>query len=290
MRDIIKLFLREISRSTQNECNFLKEGEFFMTYDGYCEMGDSEPIKWGSSSSTKSSFARSLFHSTSQEEKAEEFQPIPTRYGKNEWRKAKAGEGTDVIFQAGDQSFTAHKIVLLARSSVFRTMYSICCSEEKGSPPVTPLQDMNPAIFKCLLRFMYTGTLSKKTQIAYASDFSKLAELLVKGDFLNLDGIGIWASEFLQRTITQRRQIPDHVYTTLFEISLKSECDELLDVLLAHAEKSYALAHAVGQASIDGLITREIWGKIKRKANYSLTSEVRSIEECNPYIRRFLGA
>jgi hypothetical protein len=251
------------------------------TSDGWFDL----PMGWGKNDLDSFTYDP---HGLRKETK-EAFQPIPVRYGKREWLLAKQGTGTDVLLQAHEQGFTAHKIMLVARSSFFRAMFGSSFKEGKDTGAVVQLKDMDPAVFKCLLRFMYTGTLSRKTQTAYAADPSKLSDLLVQGDFLGLDGIGIWAAEFIQRALKGR--IPDHVYTTLFEVALKTQCDELLDALIGHTKTnldSDTFVHAVGEASLNELISKETWEKIREKAGIVLLTTIQGIENFNPYIRKLL--
>ncbi|GFP88500.1 BTB/POZ and math domain-containing protein 4 [Phtheirospermum japonicum] len=60
------------------------------------------------------------------------------------------GEGCDVVFNVrGEERFSAHKVILSARSPVFRSMFV-------GSDHIT---SMEPRVFKSLLHFIYSDTL-----------------------------------------------------------------------------------------------------------------------------------
>lgn len=252
-----------------------------MTFDGYWELNHPSEDT-GSSSASIGMAAAMSFERTAKKP----FEPIPVRYGEREWQQAVRGEDTDVLLQVGDQAFTAHKIMLMARSLFFRKMFLLPMQEHEPQT-VVQLQDMDPGVFKCLLKFMYTGTFPKEEQESLSKDYSKLAELLTKGEYMQLDGIGIWASEFLQRIRSNAGEIPDHVFSVFFGIALKTKCDELLGVLLKNVGMPYEhkLAHAVGDACLDGLISKDVWEKIKSKSGCPYDDEVIVIENCNPLIR-----
>lgn len=150
-----------------------------MTYDGWWDLNHPEE-----STSYSSSYSSPVA-------KKEEFQPIPVRYGKQNWTIAKRGEGTDILVQVGDQGITAHKVMLMAHSSFFRTMFTSQFQVGQPLEAVVKLENMDPAVFRCLLRFIYTGTLSKKDQLAYVKDPALLVALLGTSEYLGVEGMGI---------------------------------------------------------------------------------------------------
>uniref|UniRef100_A0ACD5URE7 Uncharacterized protein n=1 Tax=Avena sativa TaxID=4498 RepID=A0ACD5URE7_AVESA len=69
----------------------------------------------------------------------------------------KSGEEADVTFEVNGENFPAHKIVLAMRSPVFKAeLYGPM--RDKTSRKIT-VQDMQPAVFKALLHFIYTDSL-----------------------------------------------------------------------------------------------------------------------------------
>ena len=168
-------------------------------------------------------------------------------------------------------------------------MFTSSFKEGQGLQGVIRLENVQPEAFKSLLRFMYTGTLSQKEQLAYKDDTSHLVNLLASGEYLGLDGIGIWTSEFLQRTVACHKPLSYTVYTSLFELALRSQCEELLNTLIACREElpSSYFAHAVGEASLNNLITKERWEQMKRKIG-SFSDVVHNIEDYNPIIRNLI--
>ena len=216
--------------------------------------------------------------------------PIPIRYGKNEWHNARQGIGTDLTIQLKGESFTVHRTKLLAHSAFFEKMLTSTPVQTMGTHSVVPLENIAPAVLKALLRFLYTGTLSKKNQVSISGNLSCLVEILQKADFLQIEGMDIWASEFLINALKVKKKIPDGVFTQLFESALRLHSDPLLCVLLDYAKEAGGrkLEHAIGEASLNELITKEVWTFIKQQDGYIFSERIRNIEEINPLIRRLL--
>lgn len=69
-----------------------------------------------------------------------------------------AEQGADVRFSVGEQIFTAHRLVLAMRSSVFKAeLYGPM--REGSKQQLVTIEDMQPAVFKALLHFIYTDSL-----------------------------------------------------------------------------------------------------------------------------------
>ncbi|KAK1662942.1 hypothetical protein QYE76_051101 [Lolium multiflorum] len=68
-----------------------------------------------------------------------------------------AKEGADVTFEVQGEVFRAHKLVLAMRSPVFKALLYGPMREKDSNRFV--IDDMQPAIFKVLLRFIYTDSL-----------------------------------------------------------------------------------------------------------------------------------
>ena len=83
-----------------------------------------------------------------------------------------SGEGTDVVFRVGDEEIPAHRTILVARSPMFKAMLadhwnggsgssssssSSSASSSGGGSAAIPIEGTEPAVFKQLLRWIYTG-------------------------------------------------------------------------------------------------------------------------------------
>ncbi|KAL6509520.1 BTB/POZ and MATH domain-containing protein 3 [Orobanche gracilis] len=65
--------------------------------------------------------------------------------------------GCDIIFQIGEESFKAHKLILAARSPVFRAHFFGLVGNLNSDK--VELEDIEPSIFKALLQFIYSDEL-----------------------------------------------------------------------------------------------------------------------------------
>ncbi|KAM7528363.1 hypothetical protein LguiB_031773 [Lonicera macranthoides] len=75
-------------------------------------------------------------------------------------------EGSDVVFSVAGENFNAHKLVLAARSTVFR-------SELFGKPEADEKEiivtDIEPKVFKAMLHFIYRDALNEEELVASTS-------------------------------------------------------------------------------------------------------------------------
>ena len=61
----------------------------------------------------------------------------------------------DIKLQVGDDTFTAHRIVLMAGSAYFHAMFASDMAEH--SKEIVTIGGVTPKIFQALLDFIYTG-------------------------------------------------------------------------------------------------------------------------------------
>lgn len=73
---------------------------------------------------------------------------------------------TDFVIIVGEKEFPVHKIVLSTRSSVFAEKFQYDYAEKCGGR--MELFDVEPADFKELLYFIYTGRVSKKKNLTFS--------------------------------------------------------------------------------------------------------------------------
>ncbi|CAM0902855.1 unnamed protein product [Alopecurus aequalis] len=77
-------------------------------------------------------------------------------------RILETGEGADVTFEVGGETFEAHRLLLAARSSVFSTQLFGPMKENNGATTtarIIKIDDMEPKVFRMMLHFIYTDTL-----------------------------------------------------------------------------------------------------------------------------------
>uniref|UniRef100_A0A0A9FVT4 BTB domain-containing protein n=1 Tax=Arundo donax TaxID=35708 RepID=A0A0A9FVT4_ARUDO len=94
-------------------------------------------------------------------------------------------KGADVTFSVGGETFAAHKVILATRSPVFSAeLYGPM--KENGTQVIT-IKDMQPAVFKALLHFIYTDSLPAVDDIEGDDRSEMIRHLLVAADRYAMD-------------------------------------------------------------------------------------------------------
>ncbi|KAJ1269230.1 hypothetical protein BS78_07G194800 [Paspalum vaginatum] len=109
------------------------------------------------------------------------------------------GDGSDVSFSVGGETFRLHRAVLAASSPVFRAL--LFGSMAEATMDRVTLHDIQPAAFRVLLRFVYTDALPADTELERSSSPSSVAELLrhlvAVADMYDVDGLKLACSQKL---------------------------------------------------------------------------------------------
>lgn len=84
-------------------------------------------------------------------------------------------EGSDITFNVAGEKFHAHKLVLAARSPVFRSEFF---DGLEGDEQEIVVKDMEPKVFKAMLHFVYRDALSEDELVASSSSCSPVSETL----------------------------------------------------------------------------------------------------------------
>jgi speckle-type POZ protein len=87
---------------------------------------------------------------------------------------------TDVSFDVGEESFSAHRLVLAARSPVFKAELYGPLAE--GTMTSITIQDMEACTFKSMLHYMYQGSLPNTDTNDVSSTMAQCQHLLVAAD------------------------------------------------------------------------------------------------------------
>ncbi|CAO2184346.1 unnamed protein product [Urochloa humidicola] len=113
--------------------------------------------------------------------------PTPTPdIGTHLGRLLDSGVGTDVSLIVGREKFSAHRAVLAARSPVFQA--ELFGSMADATMPSITVQEIEPATFKVMLRFMYTDSLPEDEELG-DTPTDMLQHLLAAADRFDLDGL-----------------------------------------------------------------------------------------------------
>ncbi|KAF0901306.1 hypothetical protein E2562_039232 [Oryza meyeriana var. granulata] len=108
-------------------------------------------------------------------------------------RLLEVDEGKDVAFSVGGEAFAAHRIVLAARSPVFKAeLYGPM--RESGTQCIA-IKDMRPSVFRALPHFIYTDVLPDMADLEgddydrYAMDRLKLMCQSILGKRLHVENV-----------------------------------------------------------------------------------------------------
>lgn len=97
--------------------------------------------------------------------------------------------GCDIVFHVGDETFKAHKLILAARSPVFRAQFYGLIGNPNMDKVV--LQDLEPSIFKAMLLFIYSDKLPDVKEITGSTTLCTstilVQHLLAAADRFGLD-------------------------------------------------------------------------------------------------------
>ncbi|KAJ4906767.1 BTB/POZ and MATH domain-containing protein 3 [Raphanus sativus] len=120
--------------------------------------------------------------------------------------------GCDIAFQVGDETYKAHKLILAARSPVFRAQFYGPIGNNNVDTIV--IEDIEPSIFKAMLSFIYTDVLPDLHKITGSASVSSLTNmiqhLLAAADLYDIERLKVLCEVFLCENLNV-----DNVATTL---------------------------------------------------------------------------
>ncbi|TVU42592.1 hypothetical protein EJB05_09010, partial [Eragrostis curvula] len=158
-----------------------------------------------------------------------------------------AQEGADVTFSVGDESFTAHRIVLAARSPVFKAeLYGPM--REARSDRIT-IDDMQPAVFRSLMHFIYTDSLPKMDDLMDAHHCDMIQHLLVAADRYAMDRLKLVCQSILCNNLNV-----ETVSSTL-ALAFQHNCERLKDMCIYFITSSNVMDELVETAGYENLKT-----------------------------------
>ncbi|KQJ95711.1 BTB/POZ and MATH domain-containing protein 2 [Brachypodium distachyon] len=112
-----------------------------------------------------------------------------------------AKEEADVIFKVKKDVFPAHKIVLAMRSPVFKAELYGPMRGNKTRRKYITVEDMQPAVFKALLHFIYTDSLPSMDEIIGNDKKELIKHLLVAADRYAMDRLRLICEGILCKSL-----------------------------------------------------------------------------------------
>ncbi|KAI3865101.1 hypothetical protein MKW92_007723 [Papaver armeniacum] len=157
----------------------------------------------------------------------------PSDMGQSLKTLLKSGTATDVTFEVGDETFKAHKLVLAARSPVFRAQFFGLVGDPNMDKVVT--EDVEPSVFKAMLLFMYSDELPDANEVS-GFDSSCSSTVMVQHLLAASDRFGLDRLKFLCEAKLCEAVTTDTVATTL-ALAEQHSCSQLKTVCLKYAAK-----------------------------------------------------
>ncbi|XP_010256806.1 PREDICTED: BTB/POZ and MATH domain-containing protein 3 isoform X2 [Nelumbo nucifera] len=158
--------------------------------------------------------------------------PIPpSDMGQSLKELLETGLGSDIVFEVGDDIFKAHKLILAARSPVFRAQFFGLIGNPNTDRVV--VEDVEPSIFKAMLLFMYTDELPDVYEltgsISTCTSTIMVQHLLAAADRFGLDRLKLLCEAKLCEEVNA-----DTVMTTL-ALAEQHHCSQLKMICLKFA-------------------------------------------------------
>uniref|UniRef100_A0A2P2LCI3 Uncharacterized protein MANES_07G119600 n=1 Tax=Rhizophora mucronata TaxID=61149 RepID=A0A2P2LCI3_RHIMU len=148
--------------------------------------------------------------------------------------------GCDIIFRVGDETFKAHKLILAARSPVFKAQFFGLVGDPNIEEVV--IKDIDPSIFRAMLLFVYIDKLPDVHEImssaSMCTSFNMVQHLLAAADLYNLDRLKLLCESKLCDELSA-----ETVATTL-ALAEQHQCSQL---------KAICLKFAANPANLGGL-------------------------------------
>uniref|UniRef100_A0A0E0EY41 BTB domain-containing protein n=1 Tax=Oryza meridionalis TaxID=40149 RepID=A0A0E0EY41_9ORYZ len=108
-----------------------------------------------------------------------------------------SGDGADVEFRVGGETVAAHRVVLAARSRVFRAELLGPMKEGVAANGAIQVDDMDAEVFRSLLHFVYTDSLPPETGTPREGAAAMAQHLIVAADRYDLERLKLICEERL---------------------------------------------------------------------------------------------
>ncbi|WVZ92096.1 hypothetical protein U9M48_038186 [Paspalum notatum var. saurae] len=148
--------------------------------------------------------------------------PVPSSdIGKHFVRLLDSKDGTDVSFTIESETFDAHRVVLAARSPVFKA--ELLGSMAESTMSSITIHDIAPATFRVMLRFMYTDTFPGVDELGDSPDMLK--HLLAAADRYALDRLKLMCAQKLWEDVSVNTVSDTLVCAETYNcLELKNKC------------------------------------------------------------------
>lgn len=153
----------------------------------------------------------------------------------------------DVIFRVNDQEFNVHKAVLIARSTVFASMFHHDSSETQTG--IITIPDCDPDAFHKFLEYLYSGKIDAIT-------FQNVRHLYRISDKYNVQELKAFCVEYMGRYLTEDNICEVVILSDLYEeVTLFSAAQEFFN---KNADKVVETIHWENLMKDNYLLTNQL--------------------------------
>ncbi|RLM60801.1 hypothetical protein C2845_PM14G05670 [Panicum miliaceum] len=138
-------------------------------------------------------------------------------------RLLEEGEGADVTFEVKGESIPAHRTLLASRSLVFKA--ELHGQMKERNEDWIAISDMQPAVFRALLRFIYTDSLPAVDDLNKDS-LEMTRHLLVAADRYAIDRLNLVCAQILSKSLDVES------ITTTLGLADRHNCSVLKDACI----------------------------------------------------------
>ena len=154
-------------------------------------------------------------------------------------------EVADVTFSVGGEICAAHRVLLAAQSPVFKAQLYGPMRDAKDQPVI--IEDMQPAVFRALLRFIYTDSLPVMDDQEGDDNRELIRHLLVAADRYAVDRLKLVCQIILCKNLDV-----ETVSDTL-ALAYQHNCDSLKDICLEFITSPIVLDAVVATEGFENL-------------------------------------
>jgi len=139
-------------------------------------------------------------------------------------RLLEEGEGTDLTVEVQGESIPAHRALLASRSLVFKAELQGQMKERNEDR--IAISDMQPAVFRALLRFIYTDSLPAIDDLNMEDSLEMTRHLLVAADRYAMDRLKLICAQILSKSLDVES------VTTTLALADRHNCSVLKDACI----------------------------------------------------------
>ncbi|KAK4487832.1 hypothetical protein RD792_003568 [Penstemon davidsonii] len=140
--------------------------------------------------------------------------------------------GCDIVFKIGEETFKAHKLILAARSPVFKAQFFGLVGDTNISH--FELEDIEPSIFKALLQFIYSDSLPNFDEIIGSTSTTSTSAIMMQHLLAAADRFALDRLKQLCEAKLCEKVSADTVATTL-SLAEQHRCPQLKAICLKFA-------------------------------------------------------